>query len=148
VVTGSPDAEAWAAAGGGPVGADDSGAGVGGLHGVDRICRYAGSTNGTAGRYRRRLAIRVRRLFELHEAKYGSPRITADLRDAGWRVSENTVAALMHEQRLGGQAQEASAFHHAAGHGPLAGPGPGEAGLPRPADQPQVVRGWDRNSHR
>jgi transposase InsO family protein len=42
----------------------------------------------------------VRRLFELHNGKYGSPRITADLRDAGWRVSENTVAQLMAEQHL------------------------------------------------
>ena len=40
------------------------------------------------------------RLFALHEGKYGSPRITADLREAGWRVSENTVAALMREQGL------------------------------------------------
>ncbi|HEY6275017.1 MAG TPA: IS3 family transposase [Streptosporangiaceae bacterium] len=32
--------------------------------------------------------------------KRGSPVITADLRDAGWRVSENTVAALMREQDL------------------------------------------------
>ena len=36
----------------------------------------------------------------MHEGKYGSPRITADLRDAGWRVSENTVAALMRELGL------------------------------------------------
>jgi putative transposase len=49
---------------------------------------------------RRRLAAEVVRLFALHEGKYGSPRITADLRDAGWRVSENTVAALMREQHL------------------------------------------------
>jgi putative transposase len=49
---------------------------------------------------RQRLAAEVRRLFELHEGKYGSPRITADLRDAGWRVSENTVAAVMAEQHL------------------------------------------------
>ena len=49
---------------------------------------------------RERLKAEVARLFALHEGKYGSPRITADLREAGWRVSENTVAALMREQRL------------------------------------------------
>jgi putative transposase len=49
---------------------------------------------------RERLAGEVARLFGLHAGKYGSPRITADLRDAGWRVSENTVAALMREQHL------------------------------------------------
>ncbi len=49
---------------------------------------------------RRRLAAEIRRLFELHEGKYGSPRITDDLRDGGWRVSENTVAASMREQGL------------------------------------------------
>ena len=46
------------------------------------------------------LAAEVARLFRLHAGKYGSPRITADLREAGWRVSENTVAALMREQQL------------------------------------------------
>jgi putative transposase len=46
---------------------------------------------------RRRLQAEVRRLFDLHQGKYGSPRITADLREAGWRVSENTVAGLMRE---------------------------------------------------
>jgi putative transposase len=49
---------------------------------------------------RQLLAAEVKRLFDLHGGKYGSPRITADLRDAGWRVSENTVAALMREQHL------------------------------------------------
>ena len=49
---------------------------------------------------RERLAAEVARLFTLHEGKYGSPRITADLREEGWRVSENTVAALMREQHL------------------------------------------------
>jgi putative transposase len=46
------------------------------------------------------LAAEVRRLFRAHRGTYGSPRITADLREAGWRVSENTVAALMREQGL------------------------------------------------
>ncbi len=46
------------------------------------------------------LAAEVARLFNAHDGKYGSPRITADLRDAGWAVSENTVAAVMREQRL------------------------------------------------
>jgi putative transposase len=49
---------------------------------------------------REKLKAEVARLFALHEGKYGSPRITADLREAGWRVSENTVAALMREQHL------------------------------------------------
>lgn len=39
-------------------------------------------------------------LFAQHRGRYGSPRITADLRDEGWRVSENTVAQLMGELGL------------------------------------------------
>jgi transposase InsO family protein len=46
------------------------------------------------------LAAEVRRLFRAHRGTYGSPRITADLREAGWTVSKNTVAALMREQGL------------------------------------------------
>ncbi|MGH7748318.1 MAG: IS3 family transposase, partial [Candidatus Dormibacteria bacterium] len=49
---------------------------------------------------RDRLKAEVSRLFRLHNGKYGSPRVTADLKDAGWRVSENTVAALMRELGL------------------------------------------------
>lgn len=49
---------------------------------------------------REQLKAEVARLFALPEGKYGSPRITADLREAGWRVSENTVAAVMREQGL------------------------------------------------
>jgi putative transposase len=52
------------------------------------------------GQRRVQLAAEVARLFRLHAGKYGSPRITADLREAGWPVSENTVAALMREQQL------------------------------------------------
>ena len=46
------------------------------------------------------LAAEVARLFKAHRGTYGSPRITADLKDAGWAVSENTVAQLMAEQHL------------------------------------------------
>ena len=49
---------------------------------------------------RERLKAEIRRLFAGHQGKYGSPRITADLRDEGWAVSENTVAALMRELGL------------------------------------------------
>jgi putative transposase len=44
---------------------------------------------------RERLKAEVRRLFEEHKGKRGSPVITADLQEAGWTVSKNTVAALM-----------------------------------------------------
>jgi transposase InsO family protein len=49
---------------------------------------------------RERLKAEIARLFGRHKGRYGSPRITADLRDEGWRVSQNTVAALMREQHL------------------------------------------------
>ena len=49
---------------------------------------------------RERLKAEVARLFAGHQGKYGSPRITADLREEGWRVSENTVAGLMAELGL------------------------------------------------
>jgi len=60
---------------------------------------YAGVLPPRAAR-RDRLRAEVGRLFGEHGGKYGSPRITADLRDEGWRVSENTVAALMAELGL------------------------------------------------
>jgi putative transposase len=49
---------------------------------------------------RERLKAEVRRLFAAHKGKRGSPMITADLRDLGWRVSKNTVAAVMAEVGL------------------------------------------------
>jgi putative transposase len=62
--------------------------------------KWRGGTLPPRAARRQRLAAEVRRLFEAHGGKAGSPRITADLKDAGWRVSENTVAALMAEQHL------------------------------------------------
>jgi putative transposase len=55
---------------------------------------------------RARLAIAIGQLFAAHHGKYGSPRITDDLREAGWRVSEKTVAAIMREQRLVARAKK------------------------------------------
>ena len=58
---------------------------------------------GDASRRRARraqLAAEIGRLFAAHRGRYGSPRITADLHEAGWRVSKNTVAKIMAEQRL------------------------------------------------
>lgn len=49
---------------------------------------------------REQLKVAIRRLFAKHRGTYGSPRITADLLDEGWRVSENTVAELMSELGL------------------------------------------------
>jgi putative transposase len=62
--------------------------------------KWRGGTLPPRPERRERLKAEVARLFALHQGKYGSPRITADLRDAGWRVSENTVAQLMRELRL------------------------------------------------
>jgi transposase InsO family protein len=49
---------------------------------------------------RAQLTVKISQLFAAHHGKWGSPRITADLRDEGWVVSVNTVAKIMHELGL------------------------------------------------
>jgi transposase InsO family protein len=44
---------------------------------------------------RQALAAAIARVFARHRGTYGSPRVTAELREAGWRVSVNTVAQVM-----------------------------------------------------
>ncbi len=68
--------------------------------------RWKRASPGPRAERRRRLAAEVKRLFVAHGGKYGSPRIADDLRDDGWRVSENTVAALMREQGLAARAKK------------------------------------------
>lgn len=70
--------------------------------GVSQSWFYKWKTGVVAPRAARRERLRaeISRLFRGHEGKYGAPRITADLRDEGWTVSENTVAVLMREQGL------------------------------------------------
>jgi putative transposase len=64
------------------------------------FCKWAdGHVPGRAAR-RAALAAEVTRLFKAHRGTYGSPRITADLRDEGWAVSVNSVAAVMRELGL------------------------------------------------
>ncbi len=91
---------------------------------------------------RERLKAEIRRLFGERQGKDGSPRITAALREDGWRVSENTVAALMRGQGLAAAEEEAQAGDP-AGEGPVAGAGPGPAQLCRRRVQPPVV--WRRH---
>jgi putative transposase len=54
---------------------------------------------------RRALAALVAALFAQHRGTYGAPRITADVRELGWRVSQNTIAAIMAEQGLKARAR-------------------------------------------
>lgn len=57
--------------------------------------------DGSLRRARRQaLTTLVIALFHRHKGRYGSPRITDDLRAMGWKVSVNTVAQIMAEQHL------------------------------------------------
>jgi len=70
--------------------------------GVSRawFCKHKDGRLPLRAQRREALKAEVARLFAAHEGRYGSPRIAADLREADWRVSENTVAALMAELHL------------------------------------------------
>jgi transposase InsO family protein len=52
------------------------------------------------GKHRAALAAQIDYLFAKHNGTYGSPRIAADLRELGYRVSVNTVAQVMAEKGL------------------------------------------------
>ncbi|MFI1338309.1 IS3 family transposase [Streptomyces sp. NPDC020845] len=49
------------------------------------------------------LAERIRYFFDRSGQTYGSPRITLDLWEEGWQVSQNTVAEIMAELGLQGR---------------------------------------------
>ena len=70
--------------------------------GVSQSWFYKWRYGDASPRHARRvqLAVKVDQLFTRHRRRAGSPRIAADLRDEGWRVSVNTVAAVMREQHL------------------------------------------------
>jgi putative transposase len=66
---------------------------------------YKWINRGPTDREQRRgeLDAKVRELFEASKGTYGSPRIHADLIEAGWSVSVNTVAESMRRQGLQGR---------------------------------------------
>ena len=118
----------------------------------------AGSTSGTTapptpvsgdGRSSTR---RCKRVFEDSGGTprtYGSPRVHEDLVEAGWQVSEKTVAASMARQGLVGRGPNAR-FRSLTrpDKAAAAAPGPRQAGLHRRAARPEVVRRPDRDPHR
>jgi transposase InsO family protein len=69
---------------------------------------------------RERLDEQIQRLFTVSGGTYGSPRITHDLREAGWKVSENTVAARMVELGLAGRPPKRRRSLTRAGRRPVA----------------------------
>jgi putative transposase len=87
--------------------------------GVSRswFCKWKNGTLPPQAARRAALSAEVRRLFAAHRGTYGSPRITADLRDAGWTVSENTVAVLMAEQGLAARRKKRRRFTTRPGKG-------------------------------
>jgi putative transposase len=88
------------------------------MHGVPQrvTCRALGVSEAWFYKWRRRpaqptkreirraeLAERIRYFFDRSGQTYGSPRITLDLWEEGWQVSENTVAEIMAELGLQGR---------------------------------------------
>jgi transposase InsO family protein len=73
--------------------------------GVSLSWFYKSISREPTGREQRRgeLDAEVLRLFEASGGTYGSPRIHADLVEAGWSVSVNTVAESMRRQGLAGR---------------------------------------------
>jgi putative transposase len=63
-------------------------------------CKWRPGVLPPSARRRERLDAEVAARFAGRRGKDGAPRITAALRDAGWRVSEKTVAASMRRQGL------------------------------------------------
>jgi putative transposase len=89
---------------------------------------------------RERLKAEVRRLLEAHKGKRGSPMIAADLHDLGWRVSKNTVAALMAEMGLAARPKARRRGGTRPGKGRQDARTHRTWGLRRGRHQPQVVR--------
>lgn len=73
--------------------------------GVSQAWFYKWRDRRPTARQQRRAALddAIRAVFDASGGTYGSPRVTLDLRAAGWRVSENTVARRMAALGLAGR---------------------------------------------
>jgi transposase InsO family protein len=73
--------------------------------GVSQSWFYKWRDRPPTARQKRRstLAAAVRQVFDASGGTYGSPRIADELRDRGWQVSDNTIAALMADSGLAGR---------------------------------------------
>jgi putative transposase len=112
--------------------------------GVSRSWFYKHKNSRLPPRSQRReqLKAEVARCFARHDGKYGSPRIAADLRAAGWRVSENTVAALIRDQGLAARRRKKRKSTTRPAKGRCRAPDLVKRDFPATRDQPEVVRGW------
>jgi transposase InsO family protein len=75
------------------------------LYGVTRAGYYAWRSRGTSSRDQEDSALlsRIRTVFDLHEGRYGSPRVHGALRRSGVRTGSKRVARLMRGAQLRGK---------------------------------------------
>ena len=85
------------------------------------------------------LAAQVRRVYDEHRGRYGSPRVHAELSARGVRVCANTVAKVMREQQIRAKTKRRFRIHTTdANHDhPIAG-----NVLDRRFDQPRPDQAW------
>ena len=101
------------------------------------------SGDGSPQRHRRKaLAATIAWLFAKHRGTYGSPRITADLHDAGLAGERRTPSRqLMRRTESGGSPQRSAGAAHQAGQVRAQGPGSAAARL-RPAGRAECGVVW------
>jgi putative transposase len=90
----------------------------------------------------------VAAMFDDAQGLHGSPRLHADLRADGWRLSEKTVADSMRRQSLIARKIQAKKGIDQAGQDGTEIPGPDQAELHRVGAEPALVRRHHRDPHR
>ena len=101
-----------------------------------------------AQRRRADLDVEVRACFDASGGTYGSPRVRAELRRRGRKVSKKTVEASMARQGLAGPCAQAAQGTDPPRQAGRAGAGPAAAGLHRRGRRREVGRGLQAGRHR